>query len=191
VLKKVTLIFCRITVDVFKKQFVLCIFECSFIVFFVDHEKRRHLVIFSSLSYLTLAVSFTSFQIWRRFRKKLKPRMWFLKFFNFTWNFSYFIKSWRDIMIIASMRFIHWPICLSDFKGIRFLYSHFLKNSNIIFLDISPRAFQGVAIRKLHISEEIIMEFPQNWDFVQKCPFKDVALKSLVLHLLENEMPLF
>ena len=35
-------------------------------------------------------------------------------------------------MIIASMRFIHCPICFSDFKGIRFLYSDFLKNSNII-----------------------------------------------------------
>jgi len=65
-------------------------------------------------------------------------------------------------MIIASMHFIHCPICLSDFKGIIFLHSHFLKNSNIIILDISPCGFQGVAIRKLHIWELIIMEFPQN-----------------------------
>jgi len=89
------------------------------------------------------------------------------------------------------MRFIHWPICLSDFKGIRFLHSDFWKNTNIIFLDISLCGFQGLAIRDLHISELIIMEFAQNWDLGQKCPFKDLAIKSLGLHLLQNEMSLF
>jgi len=56
------------------------------------------------------------------------------------------------------MHFRHCPICSSDFKWIKILHSNFLENSNIKFLDISPYGFRGVAIRKHHISDLIIME---------------------------------
>jgi len=111
----------RLTVVVVKKQFVLNIFECVFIVIFIDHETHRHRVIFSCLACLIFYI----IENMAAFSKKLKHRMCFLHFFfsNFTWNISYFKKNWRDIMIIASKPSIHYRICLSDLKGVRFFPS--------------------------------------------------------------------
>jgi hypothetical protein len=71
--------FVRLTVVVVKKQFVLNIFECVFIVFFIVHENRSRLVIFSFLACHHLALSFTSFQIGGVF-EKIKTQNIFLKF---------------------------------------------------------------------------------------------------------------
>ena len=63
------------------------------------------------------AAFFTLFQISQFFFWKIKA---FLEILKVWLKHFYFKKNWRDIMINASMLFIKYPTCFSDFKGIWF-----------------------------------------------------------------------
>ena len=112
VLIKVTLRFIRLAVIFIKKIlfYIMWVLVCTLLM---QQAKRIRLFIFWSV--LSLCHIFKFFKVRELFRKKIKQRMCFLQIF--VWNISYFKRKWRVMTINASMPFIKYPKCLSDFKG--------------------------------------------------------------------------